>query len=362
LLFSVVGFGFGACIPSSFVTARVTIPARVPVRTFPSVWVVGGNFAEDDEVAEALAGHIALDPEIEVRRVDLAELEPARQRGEISAATVVVFSELTLREGLETNWDTAPVQSCGYYGCVTQYQSFMSNAAAVSGELVLTVYEGPTARVLQRERIKRSYVGEDAEYSRANVVALLIEAALDAVDILNERVRIEVYRTQEPEDAKRALHEIELGHWVQGRALLERAKEQLGGLSKEEQAHVWFNLGVARRFAAGPNGLDEATYQAAKRAFQWALRLEPKPAHRIALERLDHAYQDSLDLVEQTKARQENFRALPKLQGGEPGADSSPAEGSEAGPSAPPPAANGPVPPAVEPKPGEVTPPATPQP
>jgi hypothetical protein len=283
---------------------------------------VGGNFAEDEQVAEALAAHLAQDGKVEVRRVDVAELEPARQRGEISSATVVLLAELRLREGMEMSWDTAPVQSCGYYGCSTQYQSLWSNAPAVSGELVLTVYEGPTARVLQRERLQRAFVGDDTEFARATVVAMLTEAALEAVDIRDETVRVELYRTKQPEEAKRALAELERGHWKEGRALLEQAKDKLGGLSTKEQAQVWFNLGIARRFAPGPQGLDEAAYHAAFRALQWAARLDPKPAHHVALERLEHAYQDSIDLAEQRKARKENFEAVqaagsPPTQGGE---------------------------------------------
>lgn len=340
---------FAGCVPSVFVTAKITIPARVPVRTFPSVWVVGGNFAEDEQVVEALAGHLAQDNEIEVRRVDLAELEPARQRGEIATATVVLFTELALREGLETSWDTVPIQRCGYYGCVTQYQSLMTNVSSVSGELVLTVYEGPTARVLQRERFQRSFAGEDAASSRAQVVALLVEAALDAVDILNEEVRVELYRTKQPDEAQRALSAIERGDWKEGRALLESAKDKLGGLTKKEQAEVWFNLGTARRFAPGPHGLDEAAYQASLRALQWALRLEPKPAHRIAVERLEHARQDSLDLVDQNVAREENHRALrapPQAPMAAPLAPSTGGELPPASPEQPPPSAP-PLPPVV---------------
>ena len=307
LLYAALAGLLGACALTTEVVAPVTYPAQVPVRSFPAIWVASGNFAEDEAIGDALAEYLAQDDELEVRRVDLAELEPARQNGLISSATVVLLVELKLREGIESYWDEEPVRSCGYYGCTTQYESVMVSAPAISGELVLTVYEGPTARVLQRERLRRSFVAEDAAEARESLIALLTEAAMDALDIVERRVRVELYALRSDE-GKRAVALAERGDWKGARALLEREKERLGGRTPREQAMVWYDLGMARRFAPGPNGLDQAAYDAARRAFEWAAKTDPNPAHRRALERLAQARKRHVDIEAQERAREHNFR------------------------------------------------------
>ncbi len=308
-----LGLLFSGCVRTVTVRAPVTFAARVPVRVFPSLWIAGGTFDEDKRIAERLADHLAQDSKIEVRQVDLAELEPARVAGKIPATTAVLLVELELREGEQAYWDTAPVQSCSYYGCTTQYQSFMSTAPALTAVATLTVYEGPTARVLQREQVGRTVVSDSSERARVEMVELVASDVERLVDTSSVNERVILYRVDMPEvDA--AIARVEGKNWVDARRLLEEAKAKLGGLNKKTQARVWYDLGHARRFAPGERGLDEAAYQAAQRAFNWAIRLDPNEEYARALTRLEKHYRSVIDMAEQERARQHNFEAMVPAQ------------------------------------------------
>jgi hypothetical protein len=324
---------FSGCVRSTMVRVPVTLAARVPVRVFPSIWVAGGNFAEDERIAERLAAHLAQDGKSEVRRVELSELEPARLSGQIPTSTAVVLIELDLREGIQQYWDTAPVQSCGYYGCSTQYQSFASTAPQITAVASVTVYEGPTARVLQREQVGRSLVSDSAESARLDVVESIAADVEKLVDTFRVNERVTLYRVDLPE-VEAALRRIEAGKWVEGRTLLETAKDKLGGLKRRTQARVWYDLGMARRFAPGKSGLDQATYQAAQRAFHWAMRLDPREEYERARERLERHYRSVIDLAEQDRARRHNFEVLAPLSKAQSN-EASPPETPAAPPAAP---------------------------
>lgn len=329
------------CVRSTMVRVPITFAAKVPVRVFPSVWVATGHFDEDERIGDVLSAHLAEDRQIEVRRVDIGELEPARTAGKIPATTAVVLIDLELREGDYQYWDNSPYQSCGYYGCSTQYRSFVSTAPQISAQATLTVYEGPTARVLQRERVGRSLIGNDPQSVRLDVIELLASDVSQLVDSLRVTERVVLEHVDMPEvDA--AIEQIEAGRWGEGRELLERAKQNLGGLKRKTQARVWYDLGTARRFAPGPQGLDQAAYESAKRALTWALRLNPTDAYQRALVKLEKHYRSLIDLAEQERARKYNL-TLPR----EAEAKKPPAEPAAAPASEPPPAP--PVPPASEP-------------
>lgn len=299
------------CVKTSMVRVPMTFAPRLPVRVFPSVWIAGGQFDEDQHLADSLAAHLANDKEIEVRRVELSELEPARIAGKIPPATAVVILDLELREGIHQYWDSMPVQSCGYYGCATYYRSYVSSAPEITAMLTVTVHEGPTSRVLQRERIGRSVVGDDPESVRMEVVELLAEEVGQFVDTVRLTERVTLYESK-LFVVQEAIARIEKGDWKEGRRLLEGAKAELGGLKAKEQARIWYDLGLARRFAPGDAGLDQAAYQASLRAFNWALRLDPRSGYERALVKLERHYQSEVALAEQEKARKHNF-ALPKV-------------------------------------------------
>jgi tetratricopeptide (TPR) repeat protein len=302
-----------ACSQSLAVRAPVLIPARVPVRAFPEIWVVGGDSPEERYLLDRLAAHLAQDGEREVRRVDADELEPLRQQGAIDASTAVVWLNASFREAARRYWDTAPVHYCGYYGCAVDYQSFVVNALEVTGSVDLTVYEGPTARVLQRETFEQAVTGDHVQAQRDQVLELLGMELESAVDVLKARERFVLYKVDMPE-VKRALEQIRKGDWDAGRAELEAAKQKLGGHKKGTQARVWYNLGLARWLAPGEEGLTQSAYEAALRALRQAVALDPKPAYQGAIPELQQARERHAVLEAQRSAAKHNFALRKQLK------------------------------------------------
>ena len=122
--------------------------------------------------------------------------------------------------------------ACGYYGCMTDMQSYLVTAVEVRAKAELTVYEGPTARVLQTERFEGSAVGEDPKQLQESAVELLARELERSVDVLSFHPRFELYRVNMPE-VKAAIEAIRSGDWSKGREQLERAAKRLGGHKKK---------------------------------------------------------------------------------------------------------------------------------
>jgi hypothetical protein len=222
----------------------------------------------------------------------------------------------------------APVHWCGYYGCAVDYQTYVVNALQVTGSVDLTVYEGPTARVLQRENFEQAVAGDHAAAQRDQVLELLALELENAVDILKTRERFVLYKADLPE-VKRAIQHIRKGDWGQGRAQLEAAKEKLGGHKKGTQARVWYNLGLARWLAPGEQGLTERAYEAALRALRKAVALDPKPAYQGAIQELQKARERFAVLEAQRSATAHNFALRKQAE------EKAPAEPSKDAPAEP---------------------------
>jgi hypothetical protein len=297
-----------ACARTVPVRAPVLLPAQVPVRSYPSIWVSGGQLEDEVYLQDRLAAHLAKDGRREVRRIDLAELEPARKAGDIPETTIVVLVDFESEVGTQNDWVTSPGYVCGFYGCFTQFQSYPVSIPELRGEVVLTVYEGPTARVLQRERFRAQRTGDEDDETADALVEELAGQLERAVDVLRVRKRIELYEVDVPGVAE-AIALIRRGKWEEGRKLLEQAAASLGAASRKVQARVWFDVGLARWFGPGPDGLTKAAYEAAKQAFEKAQELEPHPVHRRALADLARARNDFAVLEEQRRATEANFAA-----------------------------------------------------
>lgn len=326
----------GACAQTMTARAPLLVPAKVPVRVFPSIWVAGGDNPIENYLLDRLASHLAQDGRREVRRVQTAELEPAREAGRIAGTTAVVFLRASSNEAVRRYWDSAPTQYCGFYGCSTNFQSYMVTALEVAVRAELTVYEGPSARVLQQERYERSLLGEDTQELRQVVVEQLAVELEHSVDVLRIRPRFELYRVRGMPEVKAALERIGKGDWTGGRAHLEKAATQLSGQKKSIQARVWYNLGIARWAAPGPAGLTAEAYAAAHRALAIAQSVAPAPHHASALAELDMARKGFEILEAQRQATAHNFElaARMKKEGANTSDPSPPAELPPPGPPA----------------------------
>jgi hypothetical protein len=260
----------------------------------------------ETQLLDRVAQHIATDTTTEVRRVDLAELEPAREAGAIPTATVVLALDLAFEEASRSYVGQQPVQYCGIAGCWVTYANYVGTSQAVIGKAKATVYDGPTARVLQEREFRAEVAGNDASSMRANVLDSLVGQITQAVDMLRTQVRIPLARVNVP-GLREALVLMKAGRYAEARAQLETLAHSLGGYSGRKQSAVWFDLGVARWFSRGDAGLDAQTYADAKRAFEWSERAEAGRGAQQALRELELDYQRQQIRVQQEQARAYNF-------------------------------------------------------
>lgn len=314
-----------ACAQTMAARAPLLVPAKVPVRVFPSIWVAGGDNPVETYLLDRLASHLAQDGRREVRRVQTRELEPAREAGQITGTTAVLFLNSSLQDAMRRYWDSMPMQYCGFYGCSTNFQSYMVTAIEVEARAELTVYEGPTARILQQERFAKSLMGDEVESLRQAVVEQLAVELERSVDVLRIRPRFELYRVRSMPEVQSALKRIEKGDWAGGRAHLETAAKQLGGKKKAIQARVWYNLGIARWAAPGQAGLTSEAFAAAHRALAMAQSIAPAPHHAGALAELDKSRKAFEGLEAQRQATAHNF-ALAERMKSESSSPTQPAE------------------------------------
>lgn len=296
------------CARTVNVRGPAMLPARIPVRAFPTIWVAGGHYEADAAVLERVVLHLSSTGKNKVHRVDPDQLEPMRLAGRIGPATVVMLVDLKVRESLRQSWDTTPVRVCGVFGCETRYQQVMNAVPEVRGELVVRIFEGPTARVLQRERIELTQQGTNPQTMRTQLVEGLAKRLESMLDVQRRWIDVELFRVKHPE-AEKALAMVEAGDWDAGRKGLEDfvRSPNLKQLPEEQRARVFYDLGQARRFAPGSAGPSDETFDGAARAFREAVRLDPQTEYTFALRQLESHRRENARLLEQRRAAQHNF-------------------------------------------------------
>jgi hypothetical protein len=276
----VVGTASG-CAHTRTVTATMVDPAPLPLRAFARVWVVGGHLPAEVAIADGLFGHLA-EGGNEVRRVDLDALEPARLAGRIPVGTAVLLLGLEWRSTVRSAWTTRPMPMCGPHGCFTDYRSYPYDVPVLSGKLTLTVYDGPSARVLAAVSVHAEDEGRTEDNLRRRVTAQLLDEARALFDPHVANLRVVLLKVDVP-PAREALSVIAQGDWAAGRALLEEAAEsqEASRLAPHARARLLHNLGLARRFDPVAQQDPETHLGAAEEALREAQRLDPS-AERYA--------------------------------------------------------------------------------
>lgn len=307
LLSALAVLALSACTHPIVARAPVLYPARVPARAFPEILVAGAVLPEGDLI-DPLVAHLAAEGRHVVRKVDVKELEPMREAGQISPLSLTLLIEPSLYTDVRDDWDVVPVQICDFYwGCFIDYQTLYVSSPALIGEVRLTVYEGPTARVLQTETFEVVSLARDDKEGRARVLEQLTQQLLRGVDIVKSTRRIELLPVKKVPEVERALALIKAGSWKEGRQLLEQAAQRLGGKSRKVQARVWYNLGIARWHSTESGELPREVYESAARALKQAAALDER--YRGALASLERARERQQILDEQRRATAHN-RAL----------------------------------------------------
>lgn len=307
LLLLLLLVGSTGCAGVLVARAPVLYPARLPVRAFPTL-LVAGNALPEGDLAERLRAHLAKSGRHDVKRVQVEELEKLREAGAIEQTSLVIVVVPGLYSDVQDDYQMVPVQSCDfYYGCYTQYQNVYTETPTLVGEATVTVYEGPTARTLQKATFDTVVYGPDGPSARKQALDQLGVQLERAVDVLQSETRVELEPVDEHPLVKEALRLIVAGDWPAGRALLEQAAQALGGTKRSLQARVWYDLALARWYAPGPDGLTEQAYKAVDRALALAIRLDGNQRYNRTLERLARARQREKILQEQRAAARLNY-------------------------------------------------------
>jgi hypothetical protein len=238
------------------------------------------------------------------------ELEPLRQRGQIPAASVVVLVEVEFSEGLRPDWTTRPETVCGAVGCYTTNRTYFYDVPTVQAELTLTVYDGPSARVLQRMRVEAAREGRRFTALKARLTRELVGRVLRLVEARRVAVRVELLRVEALPAVDRAIAFVEAGEWQRGRAVLERAVDsaQMEQLPAKARARVYYDLAMARRFDPQAVGDAQRHFRSAAAPLRKAIELDPQARYARALRAL-RAHREQLQaLEEQREAADYNFR------------------------------------------------------
>ena len=302
-----LGSALVGCARGPVVSASYEVPPQVPLRSFPRVLVTSGHDPLEIMLAQELVRHLSAD--IEAWRVDRDRLEHMRIRGDIPAASLVVLLEVHSREGVEVETTSRPETVCGASGCYnrTRYDDF--NVPTLRATAVVTVYEGPTARVLQRVHIEARERGRTLEAMQERILARLLTDVRQLVDSRSEQVEVRLLPVDLP-GVSEALALIEAGSWREGRVGLETAAQSAAAaaLGRGDRARLLYDLGIARRFDPVTAQEDSAShFAAAEAALRKAVQLDPRERYADALARLRAHRRATVDAARQREAAERNF-------------------------------------------------------
>ncbi len=289
------------------VRGEVVHPAEIPVRAFPRIWLVLSTTPQERSLATALAQH--LDGEADVELVELRDLEPLRFAHRIPPATVVVLPRLAFVRGVESRWTSRPQTICGSVGCYRTRRSYQYDVPTLVARATLTVYDGPSATVLQEARSEVSDEGRDYDVMENRAVETLSQRLSQKLDQRVEVVSVELLEVDDPE-VERALDAIDDGDWAGGRRALEALKDRgaLDRLLPEDHARVLYDLSMARLYDCSTLDHPARHFASARAAALEARELDPQPRYRQALFEVEAHRKRFLAVQRQDQAREHNYR------------------------------------------------------
>ncbi len=293
------------CAGTHAVRGQVVHPAEVPIRGFPRVWVIGGESLAEQRFADALVAHLTGDADIRV--VPLRDLEPARASGRIPPATVVVLPRLVFQDSSATRWTSRPQTICGATGCYTSRRSYQYLVPVLAANLIVTVYDGPTATVQQVIHLETREEERTPDAMRTRATRTLAELFGVMVDQQVEEVEVILLEVELPE-VQGAIARIDGGDWSGGRALLEEAVQAARTLAPEDHARVLYDLGMARLYAPRAPGEADAHFRAASVALEEAIALDPQERYQEALADVAVHRRRYEEVRQQHAAAEQNYR------------------------------------------------------
>jgi len=298
----------GGCAGTVRSSGPLALPARVPVRVFPIILVASSEGLVELALRGALAGHLAADGRARVEEVPFGSLEPRRLAGAIPAPSVVVAIGATERRSVRQDWGSRPMTVCGPMGCYTQMQTYAFDVPVLEAEVTVTVHDGPSAAVLQRETLTARDEGRDDARMQERIIAELSVQLLALVDVSVRDVEVTLYEVGVP-GVPEAIEAIEGGDWARGRALLEEAavSPERAELGARDAARLLYDLAMGRRFDPTTLADPARHFDEAETALRAALRTDPRPEYERALEELAAHRQAYAEVVRQEQAAAHNF-------------------------------------------------------
>jgi hypothetical protein len=299
----------GGCASTNTVRGEVRYPAEMPVRAYPHIWVASGPLEHERTVRRAIAEHLRHSSRAKVRTVRADDLEPMRRQRRIPRATAVVLLDLKYEEKTRPEWTSHPETVCGPLGCYTSNHTHMYDVPVLEGRLKVTVYDGPTARVLQQKTLQARDEGRRYAAMRRRLARVFADRLRRLVDSRRERVAVELLQVEIPA-VQQAIDAIERGQWRQGRRLLEQAVRSpaVRALPDKKRARVYYNLSQARRFDSSTMDDPQRHFRAAEKPLRTALKLHPAPRYAEAIKGLKEHRQHLETLRRQQKAARHNYR------------------------------------------------------
>ncbi len=299
------------CVGVTTVDARQYRPASIPVRTFPTILVATGPSAEEVALGAEFTGHLASDGLSEVRLVAFSDLEQMRLSGRIPSPSVVVALSLREERTTRADWTTHPVVVCGPGGCYTQAQAMAYDIPVLILSLAVTIFDGPTAGVLQQEELEVSEEGGDFGRMRALGAGRLGGELSIRVDLGVEAFEVELLGSRLP-GVEDAIDAIKGGDWAEGRRLLDRSVRSAAfrELEPEDAARVLYDLSLARRFDPETPRAPDLHYALSSEPLREAIALHPAPRYLEALEALEAHSRALEELTRQRTAAAHNFSLL----------------------------------------------------
>ncbi len=312
IILAIAALSGSACAGATAVRAKVTVPAAMPLHTFPTVWVASGHEQSEMSLAQAIVRSLSQGGRSRVTHIIWDRLEPLRRGGQIPEGSAVLWLELSVDEGSRAEWRRRPATVCGPGGCSTVSQTEVYDVPTLSARLHMTVYDGPSARVLQKLTIRAAERGRSYPSMRRQAVQELAKKVRQLVRRRQREIEVELLDVDLPE-TRAATTLIEQGQWTKGRALLEQASQNetsLAALPVKKRARFYYNLSLARRF--DPQSLrknPEEHFRAAEKPLRTALELDPdERRYQVGLKALRAHYDQARLVREQKRVASENFK------------------------------------------------------
>jgi tetratricopeptide (TPR) repeat protein len=295
----------GGCAGVRSAVASVRSPAEIPIRAFPRVVLVPGLGRHDREVADALALHLASTGLGDVRVEAQGAVEAS---GSEAPGTAIVNLYVALTATSRTEWITRPDTVCGAVGCYSTPRTTPVHTPVAEARLFVVVRDGGTGRKLQEAVLVARSSATTQTFMERSIVRDLSEQVRRAVDVRQERVRVDVLDVDH-EGAALAVAHLRDGEWHEGGELFEAflASGAAASLAPRDRARAYYDLGIARRFDDAGRADPDARFARARAAIEKAIELDPgQERYAAALAALETHREHARALREQQLALEHN--------------------------------------------------------